>query len=522
MTWSNRIQRFRASFRFKLLLIFTTATFLIAAALVTFFTVNQIHSLKSGLSNKAYLLANILANGVRLPLYSENHEALSKRTSELFDTPHVARVSITRANGEVLSEIRSPNIPKDVQVISATVPVTTSASLPTADSALAGVPNGTQSVLGTVTVDIDASDLHSAIIRSLVLACVSALGFCVLVISLSYPILKRVTHSFQTLIQGLDTMMAGDFSLKIQIDSDDEAGRAACAVNRLAEALHEREIENRNLQDELQRTMRLEMSQEKQKMTAKLIQTNRMTSLGQLVSSMAHNINTPNGAVKMAGEYLSRSWKDVVPVLDAVTKDEGDFAVGGLEFSIARDEIQKAADSIIHNADRIDRVINDLRSYSVGSEWEFNSNVSVNKAVEGGLSVIRAHGKHADIPISPLLDQAIPNVNGNVYQLEQVVVNLLQNALLAMSPGEGRVIISTSFDKENNEVLIVVKDEGEGITKDALRSLDEPFLSTRIDRGGSGLGLYISNFLVKEHNGRMSFHSEPFKGTIATVHLPAV
>ncbi len=518
----RHMQRFRASFRFRLLLIFTTATIFIASALVGAFITNQIHLFKSRLSDKAYLLANLLASGVRIPLYAENRDALSQRSIELLDTPHVARIIIHGSDGRVLSDIRSPKIPADSQVVSATVPVNTAPSVLTADSALAGVSSNKQMVLGTVTVDIDAGDLHSAITSSLILASVLALGFCVVVIVLSYPILKKVTHSFQTLINGLDSMMTGDFSLKIQIESDDEAGRAACAVNRLAEALNARETENRNLQEELVRVMRLEVSEEKQKVMAKLIQTNRMTSLGLLVSSMAHNINTPNGAVKMAGQHLSRSWKDVVPVLDGVTKEEGDFVVGGLPFSIAREEFQKAADSVVHNADRIDRVINDLRCYSIGASWEFCSNISVNKAVEGGLSVIRAHGKYAAIPIAPQLDQTVPPVSGNLYQLEQVVVNLLQNALLAMKPDEGKVTVSTRYDIENNEVQIVVQDEGEGITKDTLRSLDEPFISTRLDRGGSGLGLYISNFLVKEHKGRITLQSGPGKGTAATVHLPAV
>lgn len=521
MILSHHFQRFRNSFRFKLLLIFISATFLISSALVGVYVVNQTHSFNTRLNDKALMLANLLASGVRIPLYAENQAMLSQRSAELLETPQVARIVISSADGRILSDIHSQKIPKSNPVISATVKVNSADSLPSVDSALAGVSNSEQTTLGTVSVDIDAGDLHSAKIRSLLFSSILALVFCIVVIALSYPVLKRITRSFQTLIDGLDAMMAGDFSLKIRLESDDEAGRAACAINRLAEALHERNIENQNLQAELERTMRLEISAEKQKIMAKLIQTNRMTSLGQLVSSMAHNINTPNGAVKMAGQHLSRSWKDVIPILEGVSKEEGDFVVGGLDFSVAREEIQKAADSVVHNADRIDRVINDLRSYSIGAGAEFSSNVSVNKAVEGGLSVIRAHGKHAAIPIYPQLDQTVPCVIGNLYQLEQVVVNLLQNALLAMKPDAGKVTISTRFDKENNEVLIVVQDEGEGISKKSLRSLDEPFISTRIDKGGSGLGLYISNFIVKEHKGRISFQSEANKGTIATVHLPA-
>lgn len=516
------LQRFRSGFRFRLLLIFIIATLVVSTAYVSVFIAIEIQSYNERLSEKAHLLASILANSARIPLFSGDRETLAQHSKALLETPNVVRVVITAADGKVFSDVSSPIISKSSSLIAATAQVKTTDAFSSTDSELAGLPATDQTVLGVVTVYIDKSDIRSFAVRSIVFAILMALTFCAVVSLVSYPVLSRVTRSFQVLITGLNTMMTGDFSLKIPVESDDEAGRAAITVNRLAEALVEREAENHNLQEELVRAMQHELTQEKQKMMAKLIQTNRMTTIGLLVSCMAHNINTPNGAVKMAGQNLARSWKDVVPILDSVSTEEGNFIIGGLSYSIAREELQKAAESVVHNADRIDRVINDLRCYSVGVSWEFTPFVSVNKVVEGGLSVIRAHGKFAAIPISHHLDLAVPYVNGNQYQLEQVVVNLLQNALLAMKTDDGKVTISTKYDKECNEVLMIVQDEGEGITKDALRSLDEPFVSTRLDRGGSGLGLYISNFLVKEHEGRISFQAEQGRGTIAMVHLPAI
>ena len=84
-------------------------------------------------------------------------------------------------------------------------------------------------------------------------------------------------------------------------------------------------IENRTLQEELVKAMRLEVQEERRKIMAKLIQTNRMTSLGLLISSIAHNINTPNGAIKLAAQHLASSWKDALPILEQVTKEEGDL-----------------------------------------------------------------------------------------------------------------------------------------------------------------------------------------------------
>ena len=146
---------------------------------------------------------------------------------------------------------------------------------------------------------------------------------------------------------------------------------------------------------------------------AKLIQTNRMTSLGLLISSIAHNINTPNGAIKLAAQHLAGSWKDALPILEQVTKEEGDFTLGGLPFGVAKGEIRGAADSILNNADRVERVIQDLRAYNVGERNELSPGVSVNRVVEEALTIIRAHGRQGEITITPTL---APNHSGDNRQ----------------------------------------------------------------------------------------------------------
>jgi len=90
----------------------------------------------------------------------------------------------------------------------------------------------------------------------------------------------------------------------------------------------------------------------------------------------------------------------------------------------------------------------------------------------------------------------------------------------AMPKNKGAVSIRTEYSEEENEVRIIVTDQGEGIPPEVRKHLFEAFFSTRIDKGGSGLGLYISNFIVSEHRGRLTVDSEQGVGTVATVHLP--
>jgi signal transduction histidine kinase len=94
------------------------------------------------------------------------------------------------------------------------------------------------------------------------------------------------------------------------------------------------------------------------------------------------------------------------------------------------------------------------------------------------------------------------------------------NSLQALPNKNCGVWISASLIKKSGFVLISVKDEGVGMTKDVIERATEPFFTTRLDRGGTGLGLSISYSIIKEHGGSLEFESEPGKGTTVSVQLP--
>lgn len=515
-----RLRRFRASFRSRLLLIFTLFTGIISAAFVLLLITGEIRNYRERATEKAQLLASLLAGNITLPLYSENIPELNRRATEMLATPHVARIVITASDTRNLIDISSPHIDAATPLIASAAPVLAIAASPSAETALSGVRHTAATRLGSVSVSIDTGD-RTATIRSALFKIGSiALLFWMAVVAACYPVLRRVTRSFHSLTAGLDSMMGGDFSARIMIDKDDEAGRAAQAVNRLAAALDERETENRSLQEELVKAMRLEAQNERQTIMAKLIQTNRMTSLGLLISSIAHNINTPNGAIKLAAQHVAASWKDALPILEQATREEGNFTLGGMPFGVAKGEIRGAIESVLNNADRVERVIHDLRAYNLGERNEHCPGVSVNRVVEEALTIIRAHGRQGEISITPLLASHLPCITGNQCQLEQVAVNLLLNAIQAMPGSKGAVTVQTEYAPELAEVRIVITDQGEGIAPEVRKHLFEAFFTTRIDRGGSGLGLYISDFIVSGHKGQLTIDSEEGKGTVARVHLP--
>lgn len=510
---------FRASFSSKLFLIFTLFTGLIAAAFVTVIISAEIRNYRERSTERAQLLASLLAGSIRLPLYAENIVELSHQATEMLGTPRVARVIITDSDNRKLVDLTSSDLKADATLITSQSVVYSALASHSAESALSGiVPPPSQ--LGMVSVSIDTRDTTASIRSAIIKSCCIALLFWLAVVLACYPVLRRVTRSFNALTDGLRNMMDGNFSAKIVMQSNDEAGQAAQAVNCLAEAIQERESKNHRLQFELIETMHLKFEEEKRQNIAKLIQTNRMTSLGLLVSSMAHEINNPNGSIRLDGNFLVRMLQSMDPIFERMRREDADFRISGFGCEEARKELFRAAESIILNSNRIETVIKDLRAYSLGADTPFTPGIDVNQVVSSALTIIRAHGHYTNAVIKEEPFPTLPSITGSHHQLEQVVVNLLLNALQSLPLGGGTVTVSTRSDSATKEIVITVRDTGEGIPPEFLERLFEPFFSTRIESGGSGLGLYISRFIVSEHGGVLEFDSQVNVGTTARARFP--
>jgi two-component system, NtrC family, sensor kinase len=507
------------NFRYKLFAIFTIFTTIISATFTAIYTFKEVQTHRRRSTEKSQLLATILANSARLPLYGGDRGSLRSLAGETAGYPGVKRVVITDTEGKVMAEAGAPfNALTDVEVCNADVTPGLSGN---SGGPLFNTPGQDGKPVGKVSVVMDSRELTLAIRSMIVTSTVTALLFWLLITGVSYLVVNWITRSLSPLTAGIRAIRGGDYNFRILATTRDELGDAAEAVNELAAELLKREEENKRLQQDLVNSMKLEMSEERKSMMAKMIQTNRMTSLGLLVSSMAHEINTPNGAIKLAGQQIAKAWKSAIPILDGVAKEEGDFLLGGGEYSMVRDEVLRATDIVGRSSERIGRVIQDLRTFNAGERGEVPVEVSISQVIADAVAIIRAHGSYGKIAIQSRVQQDLPAVIGNRYQLGQVLINLLLNGMQAIPEGkQGCIGIDATVNSERGEVAIAVTDDGEGISPEHLGQLIEPFFSTRLDKGGSGLGLYISNYIVAEHQGRMEFASELGKGTTITIFLP--
>jgi hypothetical protein len=253
---------------------------------------------------------------------------------------------------------------------------------------------------------------------------------------------------------------------------------------------------------------------------AKLIHANKMTSLGTLVSGVAHEINNPNSFIMSNAQLFNDIWKDIFLVLNEHYKKNGDFPIGDMKFSEIQSLVPRLLNTITKGTERIKNIVDSLKNFARADTGDLDEKVDVNKVVENAIFFLNAEIKRFTNNFHVTCGDNIPFVKGNSRQLEQVVINLLMNSLQALDNRGRGIWISTAHDEKADSVLIRVVDEGCGIQKEILDRITEPFFTTKLNQGGTGLGLSISYAIVKEHKGAMEFNSEPGKGAAACVTLP--
>jgi signal transduction histidine kinase len=250
-----------------------------------------------------------------------------------------------------------------------------------------------------------------------------------------------------------------------------------------------------------------------------LIQANKMTALGTLVSSVAHEINNPNQVVLINAGVLASAWDDVVDALDARGGDGNGPRIAGLPYAEMRDTLPRLARETEEGARRIEQIVADLKDFArpgTRAHELFHLNDVVGRAVRLLSYSIQ---KRTDAFCVRLAD-TLPLARGNPQQVEQVAVNLVVNALEALPHRHAAVTVATAHDAERHELILTVEDQGMGIQPDHLPRLGEAFFTTKEANGGTGLGIAIASSLVRLHHGRLSFASQPGKGTSACVRLP--
>ena len=240
---------------------------------------------------------------------------------------------------------------------------------------------------------------------------------------------------------------------------------------------------------------------EKERTQERLIQTESIAAIGQLVAGIAHELNNPLASTS------SLIQTNIEILNEKKVKAEGDpELIKDLEFSLKE---LKRAENIVKS------VLGLSRQTQIYVE-----DVDINANIEDALRVLHNQYKDTGVIIEKDFDQNLPRVNGNFANLGQVFMNIIKNAIQALPDGKGVISLKTRYKRDTNTVIVECRDTGTGIPDDILKDIFKPFFTTKVVGSGSGLGLYISHEIIKKHEGLISVSSKPGRGTTFTIDLP--
>lgn len=230
---------------------------------------------------------------------------------------------------------------------------------------------------------------------------------------------------------------------------------------------------------------------ERSELERRLVQTDKLTSIGVLAAGVAHEVNTPLAVISSYSQMLAKQLAD-------------DEKKAGMLDKIAKQTF------------RASEIVNSLLSFSRTSTTTFQS-TDINKVIEETLVLIGPQTEKAKVTVDARLAGDLPPIRGNAGKLQQVFLNLFMNARDAM-PAGGKLGVETSFDASH--VRVRVTDTGSGIPPEVLSRIFDPFYTTKVPGKGTGLGLSISYGIVREHGGIIEVNSRPGEGTTFALVIP--
>lgn len=261
----------------------------------------------------------------------------------------------------------------------------------------------------------------------------------------------------------------------------------------------------------------------------KLVQSEKLASIGQLAAGVAHEINNPIGYIFSNFGTLEKYLHDLFMMLSAYEAAEASLAATpqGQELKALRERIE--LDYLMQDIPnlmresregitRVRKIVSDLKDFSrVGSsqEWVW---ANLHKGIDSTVNIVNNELKYrADLVIEY---GDLPEVECLPSEINQVVLNLLVNAAQAMTPERGTITIRTGHDASAGQVWIEIEDTGVGIAKEHIGRVFDPFFTTKPVGKGTGLGLSLSYGIVQKHNGHIDVRSALGQGTCFRITLP--
>ncbi|MBU0681597.1 MAG: PAS domain-containing protein [Proteobacteria bacterium] len=268
-------------------------------------------------------------------------------------------------------------------------------------------------------------------------------------------------------------------------------------------------------------TGKIKRQKENELLLQQAIQSDKLASLGTVVAGVAHEINNPNSFIAYNAPMAEKIWQGVKPVLDEYAARNPQWRVGPFSYQEVTESMTETLQFIKTGSERINAIVTNLKDFAGLDSEQNDSLVQINSIINQAYTIIGAQLRKKVGTIVINLDADLPEIYGQFQRLEQVVINLMLNAMDAIDDKKaGHITVTSKYIARLQAVLITVEDNGRGMKKDVLDHIFDPFFTTRREQGGTGLGLSVSFGLIKEHHGTLSVLSRPGRGSRFTICLP--
>ncbi|MBC7467229.1 MAG: two-component sensor histidine kinase [Bdellovibrio sp.] len=319
------------------------------------------------------------------------------------------------------------------------------------------------------------------------------------------------------LIQGLKFFERTDNLVQLPVKNNTEISQLTVAFNEMSLKIFQTRTDLKKKLKELELT-----NSELKEAQTKLVHSAKMTSLGQLVAGVAHELNNPIGFIYSNTAHLTDYSEKLFQIIEGVEKNPTNLArlKNELEYDFIKMDLPRLIKSCQDGAQRTKDIVLGLRNFSRLEEAQLKE-IDLRESIDTTLELLQGEIKNR-IQIHKQYEP-VPKVLCYASQINQVLMNILSNAVQAI-PGTGEIWISTLPIKASNDsqgrVQISVQDSGAGMSTEVLEKIFEPFFTTKGVGQGTGLGLSISYGIIQNHGGEIQVRSQKGIGTEFTLIIP--
>jgi nitrogen fixation/metabolism regulation signal transduction histidine kinase len=321
-----------------------------------------------------------------------------------------------------------------------------------------------------VEVAVSDKDIDRLLRDSALTSALLALGALAAVVLVGLFVARRTTRDLEQLVEGSIAAARGDLDHRVPVRSKDEVGAVASAFNFMMEDL--------------------KTSKER------LVIAERIAAWQEIARRLAHEIKNPLTPIQMAMDTLRKSWKKQHPKFDEI--------------------LEESTATVLEEADRLKRIVAEFSDFARMPKPEF-ARVDLNDVVRSALALY----KDATPPVEAKLDPQIEELDADKGQLNQVLLNLVENARDALGTREGgKILVTTRRGDTADRVLLTVEDNGPGVPAELKDKVFAPYFTTKHAKGGTGLGLAIVHRIVNDHGGRITISDATGGGARMAIELP--